>query len=153
MKKTFGIKEEDVQYHDRPGAYLIAVKNGCLAAVRTPKGYFLPGGGIDSGETCEQCIIRECMEEIGCPVEIDGFFCSAETYCHHSELGYFHPIQYYYFGRIGKKTAEPLETDHSLHWVPEREIEWKLNIEQQIWAVKKYFEALLPSMKGCYNYE
>ena len=142
MDKTFGVKEENVQYRDRQGAYLIAVKDGCLAAARTPKGYYLLGGGIDSGESHEQCVKRECMEEIGCSVELDGFFCSAETYCFHSELGYFHPVQFYYIGRIGERIAEPLETDHSLEWVPQREIEWKLNIEQQVWAAKKFFECL-----------
>jgi 8-oxo-dGTP pyrophosphatase MutT (NUDIX family) len=35
------------------------------------KGYYgLPGGGVDTDETYEQGIIRECKEEIGCTVEI-----------------------------------------------------------------------------------
>lgn len=35
------------------------------------EGYYgLPGGGVDSGETYEQGIVRECKEEVGCDVEI-----------------------------------------------------------------------------------
>jgi len=32
--------------------------------------YVLPGGGVDSEETYEQGIVRECKEEVGCDVEI-----------------------------------------------------------------------------------
>jgi len=35
------------------------------------EGYYgLPGGGVDSEETYEQGIARECKEEVGCDVEI-----------------------------------------------------------------------------------
>lgn len=137
MDKTFGAKEKDAGYRDRPGAYLLPVRDGRLAVVRTPKGYFFLGGGIDQGETHEQCILRECMEETGCPAEVEGYIGAAEVYCHHSELGWFHPVQYYYSGRLGEKIAGPQETDHWLEWIPLNEAEWKLNVKPQIWAVKR----------------
>ena len=59
MHKVFGI-QEDVNYIDRVGAYLIPVKEGKVGVVRTTKGYFLLGGGVDSGESHEECIRREC---------------------------------------------------------------------------------------------
>ena len=137
MDKTFGAKEENLQYWDRPGAYLLPVKDGCLAVARTPEGYYLLGGGIDPGETHEECILRECMEETGCTARVEGYIGSAEVYCRHSELGYFHPIQYYYSGQLGERIAEPIETDHTLEWIPINEAEWKLNVKPQIWAVKR----------------
>jgi 8-oxo-dGTP diphosphatase len=41
------------------------------------KGWGLPGGGVDSGETIHQAILRECREEIGIEVQdavLTGFY-------------------------------------------------------------------------------
>lgn len=62
MHKLFGTKE-NVNYIDREGVYLVPVKDGKVGVVKTPKGYFLIGGGLDSGESHEECIKRECLEE------------------------------------------------------------------------------------------
>ena len=49
--KTFGQKDPHLHYYTRPGAYLIAFEEDCVILVETPKGYFLPGGGLDADET------------------------------------------------------------------------------------------------------
>lgn len=33
-----------------------------------------PGGKIEPGETGEQAVIRECREELGVTIKVDGFF-------------------------------------------------------------------------------
>ena len=137
MDRTFGVKEKNTQYWDRPGAYLLPVKDGCLAVVRTDEGYLLLGGGIDPGETHEQCILRECMEEIGCAARVEGYIGSADAYYRHLMWGWCHPIQYYYRGSVGERITEPVEKDHTLEWIPINEAEWKLNVKPQIWAVKR----------------
>ena len=70
MDKTFGTKDPQLNYFDRAGAYLIDIKEGKLACVRTPKGYFLLGGGIEAGESHLDCIYRECLEEAGLAVTV-----------------------------------------------------------------------------------
>ncbi len=48
-----------------------------LKATYRDKFWGLPGGGTDSGETLEATIFRECLEELGCEVEIryvSGFY-------------------------------------------------------------------------------
>ena len=44
---TFGEKQAGASYRTRLGAYLIAVSGAQIASIRTPKGFFLPGGGVD----------------------------------------------------------------------------------------------------------
>ena len=92
MHKFFG-ERENVCYVDRKGAYLIAIHDGKAAVIKTPKGYFLLGGGIENNETDEDCIMRECLEETGSAVKILKKICSAEAYVRHPQIGYFHPIQ------------------------------------------------------------
>ena len=58
MHKIFEKKETAI-YLERRGAYIIPIKSEEVGVVETPKGLFLLGGGIDNGETDEQCIIRE----------------------------------------------------------------------------------------------
>ena len=69
IHKVFGIKE-NVNYTDRVGVYLVPMKEGKIGVVETSKGYFLLGGGLDSGENHEECLKRECLEEIGYTVSV-----------------------------------------------------------------------------------
>ena len=76
----FGEKQAGASYRTRPGAYLIAVSGAQIASIRTPKGFFLPGGGVEPGETHEACILRECLEETGFLVQVGELLGSAESY-------------------------------------------------------------------------
>ena len=64
--KVFGKKLQDKEYHDREAAYVVLTDGELFAVVKTHSGkLFLPGGKIESGESMEACILRECMEEMG----------------------------------------------------------------------------------------
>lgn len=134
--KVFGIKENH-EYIDRAGAYLIPIKDGSVGVVQTPKGYFLLGGGLDSNETDEVCIRRECLEEVGFSVVIEKMICSAETYCRTPSIGFFHPVQTYYIGNLDKQMSIPIEDDHRLVWMPFQEIKGKMYVEMQSWAIEQ----------------
>lgn len=60
IHKVFGMKE-NVNYIDRVGVYLVPMKEGKIGVVKTSNGYFLLGGGLDNGESHEECIKRECL--------------------------------------------------------------------------------------------
>ncbi|AKG21731.1 NUDIX domain-containing protein [Calothrix sp. 336/3] len=59
----------------RTAAKALIVREGYLLAIakRDTHGlwYLLPGGGQHHGETLEQALLRECLEEIGTLVKID----------------------------------------------------------------------------------
>ena len=137
VEKTFGVPVEGVCYFDRLGAYLIAVKEGKVAVVRTSKGYFLPGGGIEEGETHIDCMKRECIEETGYAVLVERYEGSAEIYGIHEKIGYFHPIQYYYSGTFLEKVTDPIEAGHVLEWMPYDDACEKMYVEAQRWILKK----------------
>ena len=50
----------------RRGAYAVTLDpEGRIAVNRNPRGLFLPGGGIEAGETPEDALARELREECG----------------------------------------------------------------------------------------
>ena len=136
MHKIFGIKE-NVDYLDREGAYLIPFRDDQVGVIQTPKGYFLIGGGLENGENHLACIERECMEETGCIPVVDEMVCSAEMYCKHPQIGYFHPIQTYYLGKLQKNLTVGSEIDHTLCWVNYKELKGKMFLEMQNWALEQ----------------
>ena len=134
--KVFGTKE-NVNYIDRAGVYLVPVKDGKVGVVKTPKGYFLLGGGLDSGESHEECIKRECLEEVGYMVSVGDKICLAEMYYKHPTIGYFHPIQTYYVGELLEQISIPVEDDHEFVWMDYNELVDNMYLEMQSWALKQ----------------
>lgn len=139
MHKIFGTKIQ-AHYIEREGAYLIAVRDNRIAIIKTAKGYFLPGGGKEKNETDEECIIRECLEETGCTAEVINYLCKADAYMKHPDLGYFHPIQKYYFGNLLEQHQDKMETDHIFLWLEYEEIKGKMFAEMQEWALEMFLQ-------------
>jgi 8-oxo-dGTP pyrophosphatase MutT (NUDIX family) len=50
-----------------------------LAATYGTRAWGLPGGALSPGETIHEALARECLEELGCPVEIG---CLTGVYYH-----------------------------------------------------------------------
>ncbi len=135
MHKVFG-KKAPAPYYERKGAYIIPVKDNKIAVVKTPKGLFFLGGGIENGETDEACIRRECLGEAGVEVAVGEQICSAETFTSHPRLGLFHPIQTYYTGEIKK----PIEKDHDFLWASFEDLDGKVFAEMQNWALREFWK-------------
>src|SRR5262245_3499771 len=84
----FGERRPDEVYGERPGAYaLIADGAGRLAVVRNEHGrYFLPGGGVEPGESLELALRREVLEECGRQVDELQWLCAADEYVQTDEI-------------------------------------------------------------------
>jgi 8-oxo-dGTP diphosphatase len=140
VDKIFGERLVDKTYYDRVGAYLICLKEDKVAVVKTPKGYFLIGGGLEDNENHIDCIKREVLEETGFSPKVDSYICSAEVYGLHKKLKYFHPIQYYYYGELLNKIVNPVELDHVLQWITTEDIETKMYVKAQGWSIRYFLD-------------
>jgi len=62
----------------RVAVYGVARGNGKILLVRAssetgvPGTWWLPGGGLEFGESPGECLVRECMEETGLEVRVRG---------------------------------------------------------------------------------
>jgi 8-oxo-dGTP diphosphatase len=67
---VFGARSESSGWVTRESAYVLAISTDeCLAVVSTNQGAFLPGGGIESGETPQETVAREALEECGLNIQ------------------------------------------------------------------------------------
>ena len=147
LHKTFGTPAG--AYVDRPGAYILPIEDGKIALVCTPKGLFFLGGGMENGETREETIRRECLEETGCMVSVGKLICSADAYTKHWGDVPYHPVQYYYLGAISPPVQPPLEQDHQLLWLDFEDARGKLFSPMQNWALEMLLEEMAAYSDGC----
>ena len=89
------------------------------------------------GKQMSNVLFGNVIEEVGYRVEINERVCSAETYYEHPKIGFFHPIQVYYSGKLVEKVKEPVEQDHVLRWGRYENIKGKMYLEMQSWAVEQ----------------
>ena len=90
---------------------IILNDNGLVVMYRNKNGneyYTLPGGGMEQGETEQECVIRECEEEFGINVEpIKKLYVLEDT----------KTIQHIYYcdwisGKLGTGTGEEFMADN-----------------------------------------
>src|SRR5216684_2788660 len=105
MMLEFGTRLENVDYVERPGAYAI-IRNGSseIAVIKTPKGHFLPGGGVDTGENMVAALRREVFEEMGLGVEISREIGTAAQYLSSAKEGvYYKKIGHFYLASFADR--------------------------------------------------
>ena len=135
----FGEFESGVVYSMRPGAYAVLTDSQDRVAVVEVMGHWhLPGGGIHAGESAEEALRRELLEEVGIePLAISEAVTSTDLLNPRSaEDRYI--IDGYYF-RVGeyRHVGRPREADHQLHWVDRHAATEKLVREGQAWALRQ----------------
>ena len=135
-EKVFGEKLKDVQYKDRIGVYGILFNSeGQVAAIKTPTGYFLPGGGLEEEECHEACIKRECAEELGFKVSVKEYLGKASYYHISKTSQYLHGIGHFYIIDMVSEAPAVMEDNNELVWLEPMQCAKVLFLEHQAWAV------------------
>jgi 8-oxo-dGTP diphosphatase len=132
----FGILDPGATYMLRPGGYAVIVTAaGEVAAVSTPLGLMLPGGGQDDGESPEDAAIREVKEECGLRINIGRRIGVADelVYAAVERTHYRKRCTFFLADLVGGDAVG--ESNHKLMWLPLRDAAVRLLHESQRWAV------------------
>ena len=132
----FGIRIEGCHYTIRPSVYAILKDTSDrVVIVREDKGWFLPGGGIEAGETAEQALLREVQEECGFIVTVGRLVASA-TEIVHSPAGHSGvDKQSAFFDASIVAVGRPTEHGNEMTWVPRPEAMRRLFHASHRWVL------------------
>ncbi|MBP6822757.1 MAG: NUDIX domain-containing protein [Acidobacteria bacterium] len=133
----FGSFNTEVEYRRRPGVYAVIFdERGRFASAKGLKAFFLPGGGIEDGESPEEALTREVREECAREVEIGSFLGSAVQYYSEKD-GSIH--WEFYCSYFAAQFGVPLdnEPEHELLWLELSEDD-KLAFDVHRWGVSQY---------------
>lgn len=130
--------DKDKQYTKRPGAYgIIENDDNLIAIIKTKTGYFLPGGGIEDNESPEECLVRECLEEIGAEILILENFACGNCYFYSTRIDSdMESIGYFFICQIDKFLDIKTEDDHELIWLNKESAIKLLYLDNQREAVR-----------------
>ena len=116
-KILIGEKIEGKKYDFRETCFGICVKDNSLGLVKKKGQFSFVGGGIEKGETHEECLKREFIEESGFEllnitpfVTIDCFWLAAGKWPLES-------LANFYIVELGEKVCEPTEEGHEVEEV------------------------------------
>lgn len=130
--------DKSKQYTKRNGAYAVIKNNDDLIAIiKTKKGYFLPGGGVEAGETLEMCLRRECLEEIGAEIlELNKYSCGNHYLCSTTLNIHMENIGHFFTCKIDRFLEIETEEDHELVWLSHEQATELLYLPNQKEAVR-----------------
>jgi 8-oxo-dGTP diphosphatase len=135
----FGNKLDGMDYMDRPGVYAI-IENDYkqIAVIESENGYFLPGGGIDAGETEVEALQRELIEETGYQISGIVEIATAVEYIKASrEDKYYRIRSKFYQAQLEFKIGEVSEMGQHLVWLSQEEALKLLTRQSQAWALHR----------------
>ena len=130
----------------RVSAYVLIVKDGnlLLAKNRLERFYDVLGGGVDIGETIEDTLDREALEESGVKIKIGKLLFNAMDWFYHRKGKFYQTLQLYYEAELVGDASNP--TDPDIEWtgfVPTTDIETNYKLAASpfvVESIKHYLE-------------
>ncbi len=135
----FGVAEAGLAYAVRPAVFGLVFHDEKLACVRVTRDepYFdLPGGAIDGGETEDQALVREFVEETGMIVQPVDRLAEAGQYFRRSDGQPVNNVGGFWVARmVAVEPQRKVEADHELVWLHPRTALAQLRHDAHAWAV------------------
>lgn len=138
MIPEFGERLPGIDYVDRPGAYAF-IRNGAglFAVVRlAPDRHYLPGGGMEPGETPDQSMAREIAEELAHAAIVGRRFARATQFIASTRGGHYAVRAHYFAVTLGARLDR--EPEHELLWLPRDAAHAALVREADRWALEQF---------------
>lgn len=135
----FGRPTPGRDHKPRPGAYAILLDaGGRLLVVEEDGRLYLPGGGLDPGESAEEALHREFLEEAGYTVAIERHVGRANEFvADETPNTAFNKHCLFFAVTLTGGTGVPgIATNHP-RWVPVAEALATLSNEAHRWAVRR----------------
>lgn len=125
--ELFGEKRPGGEYRPRPSAYAVVIDQGRVALVREDSGWYLPGGGIEPGETPSEALVREIREECSCAGRVLQALGRANEYVE-TPRGTRFEVQAFFFRAelLGASTAVWCARDEALRLVVRLSHAWAI---------------------------
>jgi len=119
IKFSINQPSKNKKYTKRVGAYALIKNNeGLIAVIKTDTGYFLPGGGVEGKEGIEECLKRECIEEIGIEVRDLTLFAQGNYFFYSTTFNFnMESVGNFFVCKINKILSIPTEDGHELVWM------------------------------------
>jgi len=111
---------------------------GHFALIRTPRGFYLPGGGIEAGETPAQAIKREATEESGLILEARTLLGNAVEIVYSAEENVCFEKRCVFIEAEVLSQIPLHESDHDLIWVDLDQAISVLSHESHRWVLRRY---------------
>lgn len=128
----------------RPSAYAIVIDGrGRIAVVQTSKGTFLPGGGIEAGESPRDAIEREALEECGLTLSFGSWTAHAVQFVHSEPESTHFEKRCTFLDATLETLGGGSEADHVLLWMAAEEASDRLTPESHGWAVASWLSSHL----------
>jgi 8-oxo-dGTP diphosphatase len=137
---AFGERLSDRDYVPRPGAYaLIADRGGRIAIVLSNGRCYLPGGGVEPGESLDEALRREVREECGLRIDRLTPLGTADEYVYASGEGVHYQKRCTFFAATVTGTdIGAIEAGCEMRWLTPAEALRRLEHGSHAWAVERY---------------
>ena len=135
---TFGVRQEGESYKDRNAVYAVVLSEAeRVAVVQGPSGhYWLPGGGCLPGESTEEAITREVLEELGRGIRLIDQIGEAVQFFHAANENCYYRMQASFF--TAELTDELMaNAEHELYWLPLQQTNTAFFHDCHGWAVSR----------------